>query len=280
MRAIKTAVATFITLTIVLVFSTEIGLDPVPKSIPSLNLIQPNSPPIQGDPQYKMELEEREKELLANEEAMLEEEENEEEKMIPEDEIIILPPREPSIVDGTKKAITLRDRFILGAVSQYGVTTSYNGAYKKISYPNGDVDISTGVCTDVIIRAFRAVDIDLQKEIHRDMKRNFRKYPKKWGLRQPDTNIDHRRVPNMEVYFKRKGYKIPLDKQGDFSNYLPGDLVVWRISNDFTHIGIVSDQKVEGTSRYYIIHNPFQGVEISDWLVEFEIINHFRVFDD
>jgi len=195
----------------------------------------------------------------------------------PREESIIVK-REPTIVDGTKKAVTIRDKFILGAVSQYGVTNSYNGAYKKIAYPNGDVDITTGVCSDVIIRAFRAVGIDLQKEIHRDMQRHFRQYPRKWGLKSPDTNIDHRRVPNMVKYFERKGYKVSISQKNDFENYLPGDLVVWRIRDSLTHIGIVSDQKVAGTSRYYIIHNPFQGVEISDWLIEFKIINHFRVF--
>ena len=266
----KIVLISLILLFIVFIFSSEIAIDPIEKKAPKLAIIQPNSPLIQNNPNYDEPMEDRNKEMF--------DKEADEEKMIPDDEIIILPPREPSIVDGTKKAISIKERFILGAVSQYGVTINYNGAYKKLSYPNGDVDISTGVCTDVIVRAFRAVDVDLQKEIHRDMKRHFRKYPKKWGLRRPDTNIDHRRVPNMEVYFKRKGYKIPIGKQGDFSTYQPGDLVVWRIHNDLTHIGIVSDKKVPETSHYYIIHNPFQGVEISDWLGEFEIINHFRVF--
>jgi uncharacterized protein YijF (DUF1287 family) len=276
-RVIKTVLATVVTLTIVFIFSSEIAIDSVKNITPQLAVIQPNSTLIDSNPSYDEELEAREEEISDQEDRA---DRAEEERMIPEDEIIILPPREPSIVDGTKKAVTLRDRFILGAMSQFGVTNSYDGAYKKLTYPNGDVDISTGVCTDVIVRSFRAVDIDLQKEMHRDMKRNFRKYPKKWGLRRPDRNIDHRRVPNMAVYFKRKGYKIPIGKQGDFSSYQPGDLVVWRINNDLTHIGIVSDQKVPETSRYYIIHNPFQGVEISDWLVEFEIINHFRIFAD
>jgi uncharacterized protein YijF (DUF1287 family) len=276
-RVIKTVLATVVTLTIVFIFSSEIAIDSVKNITPQLAVIQPNSTLIDSNPSYDEELEAREEEISDQEDRA---DRAEEERMIPEDEIIILPPREPSIVDGTKKAVTLRDRFILGAMSQFGVTNSYDGAYKKLTYPNGDVDISTGVCTDVIVRSFRAVDIDLQKEMHRDMKRNFRKYPKKWGLRRPDRNIDHRRVPNMAVYFKRKGYKIPIGKQGDFSSYQPGDLVVWRINNDLTHIGIVSDQKVPETSRYYIIHNPFQGVEISDWLVEFEIINHFRIFSD
>ncbi|HFC91238.1 MAG TPA: DUF1287 domain-containing protein [Leucothrix mucor] len=280
MRALRIAIATLTVLAIVLLFNSDIAIDTVKKIKPNLSLIKPNSPPIKGDPVYDEALDDHKEDVNVAEEIPAEDKEEAVTEKIIDGDIIILPPREPTLVDGTKKATTIRDRFILGAVAQYGVTNSYNGAYKRISYPNGDVDISTGVCTDVIVRAFRAVDIDLQQEMHRDMKRNFGKYPKKWGLRQPDRNIDHRRVPNMEVYFKRKGYKIPVGKQGEFSTYLPGDLVVWRINNDLTHIGIVSDQKVPETSRYYIIHNPFQGVEISDWLAEFEIINHFRMFKD
>ncbi len=280
MRGFKIAVATLTVLIIVLLFNSDIAIDTAKKIKPDLSLIKPNSPPIKGDPVYDAALDEHEEDVDIAEEIPAEDKKEAVAEKIIDGDIIILPPREPTLVDGTKKAMTIRDRFILGAVAQYGVTNSYNGAYRRISYPNGDVDISTGVCTDVIVRAFRAVNIDLQQEIHRDMKRNFHKYPKKWGLRRPDRNIDHRRVPNMEVYFERKGYKIPVGKQGDFSTYLPGDLVVWRINNDLTHIGIVSDQKVPETSRYYIIHNPFQGVEISDWLVEFDIINHFRIFKD
>ena len=278
MRALKISVVTLTVLVIMLLFNNDIAIDRFEKTKPYFSLIQPNSPPIKGDPIYQEALDEREEDIEDVEDVPVEDKKEAVTETIIDGDVIILPPREPSIVDGTKKAVTMKERFILGAVTQYGVTNSYNGAYKKLSYPNGDVDISTGVCTDVIVRSFRAVEIDLQREIHRDMKRNFRKYPQKWGLRRPDKNIDHRRVPNMEVYFKRKGYQIALGKQGDFSNYLPGDLVVWRINNDLTHIGIVSDQKVPETSRYYIIHNPFQGVEISDWLAEFEIINHFRIF--
>lgn len=185
----------------------------------------------------------------------------------------------PSIVNGGKEPKTQADRLIYGAVEQYGVTNSYNGAYQKLSYPNGDVDISTGVCTDVVIRAFRTIDIDLQKNIHQDMSRHFRKYPRKWGLKSTDRNIDHRRVPNMETYFTRKGYKVPIGTSTDMEHYQSGDLVVWRISDKSTHIGIVSDEIVPNTSRYFIIHNPIQGVEISDWLNEFEIINHFRLLE-
>ncbi|MCK5809867.1 MAG: DUF1287 domain-containing protein [Cocleimonas sp.] len=280
MHALKISGVTLTVLAIVLFFNSDIAIDRLKKIKPDFSLIKPNSPPIKGDPVYEEALDEHEEDVEVVEEVPVEEKKEAVTEIMIDGDIIILPPREPSIVDGTKKAVTIKERFILGAVTQYGVTNSYNGAYKKLSYPNGDVDISTGVCTDVIVRSFRAVEIDLQREMHRDMKRNFRKYPKKWGLRRPDKNIDHRRVPNMEVYFKRKGYQISVGKQGDFSNYLPGDLVVWRINNDLTHIGIVSDQKVPETSRYYIIHNPFQGVEISDWLVEFEIINHFRMFKD
>ena len=186
----------------------------------------------------------------------------------------------PSIVNGEKKPKTKMEKLVFGAVVQYGITNSYNGAYQKLSYPNGDVDLSTGVCTDVVIRAFRSVNVDLQKEIHKDMSRNFRKYPRNWGLKSTDRNIDHRRVPNMEAYFTRKGYKVPIGTSTDKEHYQSGDLVVWRISGKLTHIGIVSDEIVPNTSRYFIIHNPVQGVEISDWLDGgFEIINHFRPFD-
>jgi uncharacterized protein YijF (DUF1287 family) len=186
----------------------------------------------------------------------------------------------PSLVNGLQQPKNRIDKLVVGAAHQHGVTNSYNGAYQKLSYPNGDVDLSTGVCTDVVVRAFRDIGIDLQKEIHLDMTRHFHKYPRRWGLKSPDANIDHRRVPNMEVYFTRKGYQIPIGESTDTENYQPGDLVVWRISGRLTHIGIVSDEIVPGTSRYYIIHNPIQGVEISDWLNEFEIINHFRLREE
>ncbi len=263
----KIAIATLTVSIAILVFSNNIAIDPVWETTKISRVVTKDPMGTVTDDQW----EPRDDNSMAkgSDKLLIE----------PHDDVVIKK-REPTIVDGTKKAVTKRERFILGAVSQYGLTTSYDGAYRKISYPNGDVDITTGVCTDVIIRAFRAVGIDLQKEIHKDMKRHFRQYPKKWGLKSPDTNIDHRRVPNMETYFERKGYKIPIGKGDNFKNYKPGDLVVWRISGDFTHIGIVSDQKVPGTTRHYIIHNPFQGVEISDWLTEFKIINHFRVFKD
>lgn len=255
MRIVNVATATIITLSCVVIFSNKIAIDP----------ISPQSSVIVGSNTEIISPEQRQEDV--------------EVEILTEEPVII--EHERTIVDGTKKIITKNDRFLLGAVTQYGVTNDYNGAYKRISYPNGDVDISTGVCTDVIVRAFRAVDIDLQKEIHQDMKRNFRQYPKKWGLKSTDRNIDHRRVPNMETYFTRKGYKVFNPKQRDnHENYLPGDLVVWGITDSLTHIGIVSDQPVPGTARHYIIHNPFQGVEISDWLEEFKIINHFRVFSD
>jgi len=186
----------------------------------------------------------------------------------------------PTLVNGNKKPQSEIDLLILGAVDQYGVTNSYNGAYQKLSYPNGDVDISTGVCTDVVIRAFRSIRIDLQKEIHRDMSRHFLQYPQQWGLKTTDKNIDHRRVANMATYFTRKGYQVPIGKSTDKEHYKPGDLVVWRLSGKLTHIGIVTDEIVPNTSRYFIIHNPVQGVEISDWLNEFEIISHFRLHEN
>ncbi|MCK5917668.1 MAG: DUF1287 domain-containing protein, partial [Cocleimonas sp.] len=177
MRGLKIVLATLIVLAIMLLFGSDIAVDTLTKVQPDLAFINPNSPPIKGDPVYDEALDEHEEDVVIIDVPVEEKRESVKEKIVDGD-IIILPPREPTLVDGTKKAITIRDRFVLGAVTQYGVTNSYNGAYKKISYPNGDVDISTGVCTDVIVRAFRSVDIDLQREMHRDMKRNFRKYPK------------------------------------------------------------------------------------------------------
>ncbi|MCD7899147.1 MAG: DUF1287 domain-containing protein [Bacteroides sp.] len=150
----------------------------------------------------------------------------------------------------------------------------YTPAYIRIPYPNGDVPATTGVCTDVIIRAYRKLGIDLQKEVHEDMKSNFSVYPKNWGLKRPDSNIDHRRVPNLMTFFSRKGISLSLsDKEKD---YMPGDIVCWRLSNGMTHIGIVVDKKVPSSNRYKIIHNIGYGQVVEDCLFNFEIIGHYR----
>jgi uncharacterized protein len=157
------------------------------------------------------------------------------------------------------------------AARQVGVTTLYDPAYVRIGYPNGDVSPERGVCADVVVRAFRRMGIDLQTEVHQDMAKNFGVYPKSWGLSRPDTNIDHRRVPNLMKYFERRGKKLSLD-----GSYQPGDVVAWRLSNGLLHIGVVAEDRVAGTDRPYMIHNIGSGARKEDVLRAFVIIGHYR----
>jgi uncharacterized protein len=157
------------------------------------------------------------------------------------------------------------------AARQVGVTLLYDPAYVRIAYPNGDVPPERGVCADVIVRAFRRVGIDLQAEVHQDMAKNFGAYPKSWGLLRPDSNIDHRRVPNLMRYFERKGKKLPLADP-----YQPGDVVAWRLSNGLYHIGMVAEDRVPGTDRPYMIHNIGAGARKEDVLRAFVILGHYR----
>lgn len=165
-------------------------------------------------------------------------------------------------------------RMIAGAKAQVGKTRSYDPVYRRIAYPGGDVPIETGVCTDVVIRAFRHAGIDLQVLVHEDMKRNFAAYPKIWGLRRPDTNIDHRRVPNLATFFKRKGRALPVSRRG--ADYKPGDIVTWKLSSGVPHIGIVSD--VRRGDRHLVVHNIGAGAQIEDVLFAYEVTGHFRYF--
>ena len=151
---------------------------------------------------------------------------------------------------------------------------TYDPSYSSIPYPNGDVPQDKGVCTDLIIRIYRKMGIDLQKEVHEDMKSNFSKYPKRWGLKKTDTNIDHRRVPNLEVFFTRKNASLPITQ--DPSDYKPGDLVSWDLGGNIPHIGIVVDKKSSDTKRYLLIHNIGRGSQMEDILFDFKITGHFR----
>lgn len=150
----------------------------------------------------------------------------------------------------------------------------YDPAYFKIPYPNGDVPAGKGVCTDVVIRAYRALGTDLQKEVHEDMKRNFRLYPKNWGRKEPDPNIDHRRVYNLMVFFGRKGSHQAMSKKAE--DYKPGDLVCWNLSGNISHIGLVVNKKSADNKRYLIVHNIGNGQELSDCLFSWKIIGHYR----
>jgi len=166
------------------------------------------------------------------------------------------------------------NKLATAARSQIGVTTNYDAAYRKLSYPNGDVPKETGVCADVIVRAFRAQNVDLQKEVHEDMKRDFGAYPRKWGLDKPDVNIDHRRVPNLMTYFRRKGYAQPAGEKPD--QFAPGDIVAWDLGRGVTHIGFVSDRK-DGRGTPLVIHNIGQGTKEENVLLQYRIIGHYRV---
>ena len=159
------------------------------------------------------------------------------------------------------------------AREQIGVTRTYDPAYRKMAYPGGDVSKETGVCSDVVVRAFRGLGIDLRKEVHEDMTRVFDLYPRKWGLKRPDSNIDHRRVPNLMTYFQRQGWTVSLSKKaGDFQ---AGDVVAWDLGGGVTHVGIVSDRRSsEGTPL--VIHNIGRGVQEENILFQYEIIGHYR----
>ena len=165
-------------------------------------------------------------------------------------------------------------RLIEGAKRQVGVTRHYDGSYRRIAYPGGDVPLERGVCTDVVVRAYRHAGADLQVLVHQDMKRNFSAYPKIWGLRRPDTNIDHRRVPNLATFFKRKGQSLRVTQRG--ADYKPGDIVTWDLASGVSHIGIVSDVAVRGTDRHLIVHNIGAGTQIEDVLFAYSLTGHYR----
>ena len=161
------------------------------------------------------------------------------------------------------------------ARSQIGKTTSYDPSYVGLSYPGGDVPLEKGVCTDVVVRALRgAVGLDLQKLVHEDMKIEFSAYPNIWGLKKPDPNIDHRRVPNLKTYFNRRGFSLPVTRRAD--DYLAGDLVTCTVGRNLAHIMVVSDKKTSDGVPF-VIHNIGSGTKEEDRLFEFPITGHYRV---
>jgi uncharacterized protein YijF (DUF1287 family) len=167
-------------------------------------------------------------------------------------------------------------KIVAEARKQVGVTLSYDPAYTAINYPGGDVPRERGVCTDVVIRALRdALGKDLQMLVHEDMKAHFDKYPKIWGLKKPDKNIDHRRVPNLMVFFGRKHIKLPTPDTEDPSKFKPGDLVTCTVPPHLPHIMIVSDRKNED-GLPLVIHNIGGGAREEDRLDDFTLTGHFR----
>jgi uncharacterized protein len=160
------------------------------------------------------------------------------------------------------------------AMEQTKYTRSYDPAYVAIAYPSGDVPRESGVCTDVVIRAFRAIGVDLQQEVHEDMKRNFAAYPQDWGLSGTDTNIDHRRVPNLMKYFERQGKAIAITQRKE--DYLPGDVVTWNLGEGQEHIGIVTQFKSAQTGQFLIVHNIGAGARLEDIVLNWPVIGHYR----
>ncbi|HEY9004707.1 DUF1287 domain-containing protein [Ohtaekwangia sp.] len=169
---------------------------------------------------------------------------------------------------------TFSEQLCQAAVALTQQPVVYDPSYFSIPYPNGDVPADRGVCTDVVIRAYRKLGIDLQKEIHEDMKKNFAVYPHKWGLKSTDTNIDHRRVPNLMTFFSRYGSALNISARAE--DYKAGDIVCWDLGGGITHIGIVINQQSTDKQRYLIVHNIGRGQEISDCLFQYKIIGHYR----
>ncbi len=153
---------------------------------------------------------------------------------------------------------------------------TYDGSYLAIPYPNGDVPEETGVCTDVVIRSYRQLGIDLQKDVHEEMLIHFDDFPKNWGLSRPDSNIDHRRVPNLQTFFSRKGRILPVTK--DPKDYIAGDLVTWMVAGNLPHIGIVVDKRSARGKRPLVVHNIGRGPKLEDMLFDYPITGHYRYY--
>ncbi len=165
-------------------------------------------------------------------------------------------------------------RLVDAAMKRLTYDIVYDGSYRQIDYPNGDVPSHIGVCTDLVVRVYREVGIDLQQEVHEDMKGSFAAYPQLWGHSGPDANIDHRRVPNLQVFFVRKGRV--LAKSTSASDYRPGDLVTWMLPGNLPHIGIVVARRSPDGHRHLVVHNIGAGPKLEDILFEFPITGHYR----
>jgi uncharacterized protein YijF (DUF1287 family) len=169
-------------------------------------------------------------------------------------------------------------RLVAAGMERLSHAVTYDGRYRSIAYPNGDVPDNVGVCTDLVVRAYRGVGIDLQQAVHEDMRANFSAYPANWGLRGPDPNIDHRRVPNLQTYFRRRGAQLSISR--DAGDYLPGDLVTWILPGNLPHIGLITDQRSPDAERWLVVHNIGRGPEIEDMLFGYPISGHYRYRGD
>ena len=181
-----------------------------------------------------------------------------------------------ALVCGAAFAEPSNQSLVASALERTTHVVRYDGSYYAIPYPGGDVPDNVGVCTDVVIRAYRALGIDLQQLVHEDMSENFDLYPsgRIWGLTRPDSNIDHRRVPNLQVFFERHGEELPIS--GDAEAFLPGDIVTWMLPGNLPHIGIVTDKINPSTKNRMIVHNIGQGPKLEDMLFDHQITGHYR----
>jgi len=181
-----------------------------------------------------------------------------------------------SIAENTTPPTDKTQALIAAALAQTKDAVTYNGTYFKIAYPMGDVPAQYGVCTDVVIRAYRKLGIDLQQLVHEDMRGNFSLYPakKNWGQTKTDTNIDHRRVPNLQTFFTRHGKKLTVSAES--KNYQVGDLVTWMLPGNLPHIGIVTDKRSSDGQRPLIVHNIGAGPKLEDMLFDYTISGHYR----
>lgn len=176
----------------------------------------------------------------------------------------------------TSYALTFEEKIVAATHERTKHTVQYDGRYIKLDYPNGDVPSNTGVCTDVVIRTYRALGTDLQVKVHEDMLGHFSAYPSKkiWGLTRPDKNIDHRRVPNLQAFFKRHGESLHISKQAE--DYKAGHLVTWMLPGNLPHIGIVSNKKHPRTGHPMIVHNIGRGPQLEDALFAYPITGHYK----
>ncbi|MGE0669176.1 MAG: DUF1287 domain-containing protein [Sphingomonadales bacterium] len=181
------------------------------------------------------------------------------------------------LVSVSAHAVTA-DALAAAALDRLRYEVVYDPAYRTIAYPMGDVPAGTGVCTDEVIRAYRAVGVDLQQLVHEDMKASFRSYPANWGLVRPDRNIDHRRVPNLQVFFTRHGIAQPVTDRG--ADYAPGDVVTWDLGGNVPHIGMVTNRKSADGRRPLIVHNIGAGPQLEDMLFDYRITGHYRYLPD
>ena len=168
------------------------------------------------------------------------------------------------------------ERLVQAAKARTKHQVVYDGRYFRLSYPGGDVPKGLGVCTDVVVRSYRALGVDLQKLVHEDMRANFSSYPNHWGLERPDRNIDHRRVPNLRVFFARHGESLGKSKRA--SAYKPGDLVTWNVAAGgwLPHIGVVIDERSPDGKRPLIVHNIGEGPVAEDVLFNYDLTGHYR----